>query len=469
MDHNNILDSVFNGNFKSFKESVTSALFSKIASRLDDTKCEVAKEVFAEEKESKDVEYKERVNHSDKDGYPEDDDDDDDDEDDTKGGEFLVDLKMVGVDNTELENFRVVGTSKADVESRLDRFFGKGKYEIKNIKLDEGIIKEEVEKIKIPVGNKPKGIGWELHRAGEQHNESNNIWKRTTKKVATPKEPTVSEQRFEKGEDIGQQGLNFKKIAKKAGAEYGSEEAGERVAGSILKKILKKKHKKKVSEEIEFIDEVKGSTLTSYIEKAGKEKIDMLGKPYNTAPEPKDTEKYAKRSHGLKTALKKVEKGDYQEASNPPEEAPFNKYLKGIGLNQKKYNTSPKDMKTESVNELQSIAKVAQSIEECSTYNGDYDYHNGDKDKEYATTHKSFSDAIESAKKHAMKSGYKHDPLEFDEIVNKGFINPKENKSHVFHMSLYHDKDGQEVLNKIHSFQITGHGNGKFTLNQDIK
>jgi hypothetical protein len=52
---------------------------------------------------------------------------------------------------------------------------------------------------------------------------------------------TIEEGRFEKGEDIGEPGLNFKKIAKKAAKEYGSEESGKKVAGAILKRILRKK------------------------------------------------------------------------------------------------------------------------------------------------------------------------------------------------------------------------------------
>jgi len=50
------------------------------------------------------------------------------------------------------------------------------------------------------------------------------------------------------GEDIGNPGKNFEKIAKSAGKEYGSKEAGKRVAGAILKKVLAK-------ESVDMIDE----------------------------------------------------------------------------------------------------------------------------------------------------------------------------------------------------------------------
>ena len=45
---------------------------------------------------------------------------------------------------------------------------------------------EEVESVKVPVGSRPKGSGWELHRSGKQHNEPHDTFKRTTKKVSAP-------------------------------------------------------------------------------------------------------------------------------------------------------------------------------------------------------------------------------------------------------------------------------------------
>jgi hypothetical protein len=50
----------------------------------------------------------------------------------------------------------------------------------------------------------------------------------------------MDEARFEKGEDVGGKGFEFKKIAAKAAKQYGSKEAGQRVAGAILKKVLNK-------------------------------------------------------------------------------------------------------------------------------------------------------------------------------------------------------------------------------------
>lgn len=52
---------------------------------------------------------------------------------------------------------------------------------------------------------------------------------------------SINEARFEKGEDIGEPGPGFKKVAKAAEKQYGSKKAGQKVAGAILKKVLAKK------------------------------------------------------------------------------------------------------------------------------------------------------------------------------------------------------------------------------------
>jgi hypothetical protein len=51
-------------------------------------------------------------------------------------------------------------------------------------------------------------------------------------------EVELDEARFKKGQDVGDPGLNFKKIAAKAAEKYGSKAAGQRVAGFVLKKKL---------------------------------------------------------------------------------------------------------------------------------------------------------------------------------------------------------------------------------------
>lgn len=58
--------------------------------------------------------------------------------------------------------------------------------------------------------------------------------------IEKAKNKDIDEARFEKGEDVGGKGFEFKKIAKQAAKQYGSKEAGQRVAGAILKKVLNK-------------------------------------------------------------------------------------------------------------------------------------------------------------------------------------------------------------------------------------
>ena len=43
---------------------------------------------------------------------------------------------------------------------------------------------DTVHTTKTPVGERPKGIGWSLHRSGQQHNEPHDVWKSTSRKVA---------------------------------------------------------------------------------------------------------------------------------------------------------------------------------------------------------------------------------------------------------------------------------------------
>jgi hypothetical protein len=126
------------------------------------------------------------------------------------------------------------------------------------------------------------------------------------------------------------------------------------------------------------------------------------------------------------------------------------------------------DDKMKRINESdENLNKETQVSYIKKTINDSYDP-TGDVSKEELEPHYgSFQDALEAAKKHALDGGYVHDKGEFEAITNKGYIKNKDKKTHAFHMSLK-DKYGNE-LKKIHSFQITGSGEGKFNLTQDIK
>ncbi len=138
MEKKNIIQSLLNGDFKAFKEHVTDVLYSKISDRVEEARTVIASKLFTES--SDDAAFKAQINHADKDGYQEEMEKagkDSDDDDEPHGGEFLVDLKFLEGNDTELKNFRVSGISKNDVESRLNNFFGKGKFEIQDIKINE--------------------------------------------------------------------------------------------------------------------------------------------------------------------------------------------------------------------------------------------------------------------------------------------------------------------------------------------
>lgn len=338
-----MIGNLLSGKFKEFKDSIVSTLFSKIAEQIEDAKTEIANNIFNEESESDDVEYKERVNGADKNGYPE-----EDDEDDLRGGEFLVDLKFTVGNNTSLENFRVVGTSKADIVSRLNNMFGKGKFIISKIKLDESVINElKASTLGSYIG---KSKSSEDRAEAELEKEEENFSKRPVNKERVSRLNKIIDKRSEgrhaamgklrsgdyQNEAVVEEGCSkvFKKVEKKAEKEYGSKEIGEKVAGSVVSKIKAK-----------------------MIESTGENHVTHYG---------------------------------------------------------------------------------------------------------------SFSEVLEAAKEHALKSGYKHDPEEFDTITNTGFIKPSEAKTHAFHVSLKDKNTGKEIMNKIHNFQITGNGYGKFNINQDI-
>lgn len=261
---NNIIRSLFSGDFKSFKEGITSALYSKITNRMEEAKKDVAGSIFGESKEDK--KYKEDINHADKDGYKEDMEsakEEDDEDEEPHGGEFLVDLKFTDGNETELKNFRVAAVSKEDVESRLNGFFGKGKFEVQNIKVNEEV--EQIDETKLnPEEGKwhvlddntgkivsthsgYKGASAKMKKLSFSASEKGDNSKYTAVSAKKYNKDNnivgdhIEEQRFEKGEDVGKPGMGFKKVAAKAAKEYGSEEAGKRVAGAVLKKILKKK------------------------------------------------------------------------------------------------------------------------------------------------------------------------------------------------------------------------------------
>jgi hypothetical protein len=110
----NVMDSFYKGDFKSFKDSIESELYKRVGEKIETIKSEIAKDLFKEEAESEA---------------------DDDKEDEDISGEYLFDLSFPdGQPGTDLKDFRVYGTNKASAIKNLNQMFGKGKYVINSVK-----------------------------------------------------------------------------------------------------------------------------------------------------------------------------------------------------------------------------------------------------------------------------------------------------------------------------------------------
>jgi hypothetical protein len=111
----NVMDSFYKGDFKSFKDSIESELYKRVGEKIETIKSEIAKDLFKEEAESEA---------------------DDDKEYEDISGEYLFDLSFPdGQPGTDLKDFRVYGTNKASAIKNLNQMFGKGKYVINSVKL----------------------------------------------------------------------------------------------------------------------------------------------------------------------------------------------------------------------------------------------------------------------------------------------------------------------------------------------
>jgi len=77
----------------------------------------------------------------------------------------------------------------------------------------------------------PEGIKRCVYKKAKEHN-----WK-----LGAEEDENLSAKKARAGEDIGEPGKNFAKIAKSAGEKYGSKAAGKRVAGAVLAKMRGKR------------------------------------------------------------------------------------------------------------------------------------------------------------------------------------------------------------------------------------
>ena len=129
----------------------------------------------------------------------------------------------------------------------------------------------ETERVKHPVGQRPKGPGWVLKSAGEQTGKDHNVWERKFKRVGTTNEELKGGQ---------------KKIDKNHNGKLDAHD------------FLLLRKKKKVAEEAEQIDELSRQTTSSYFNKAMNNR--------SAANRAGNTALAAKRTAGMATANDKM-------------------------------------------------------------------------------------------------------------------------------------------------------------------
>lgn len=194
------------------------------------------------------------------------------------------------------------GSTKA-IDRRKDR---KGYNPGEDEKVYEAV---ETERVKHPVGQRPKGPGWVLKQAGEQTGKDHNVWERKFKRV---------------NEELKG---NQHKIDKNHNGKIDAQDF----------KLLKKK---KVAEEAEQIDELSKATVGSYAQKAkddlsrteylaGKKMGErMHGAKVDNAERRLNT-KASKRYKGIGMAINKLAKEEVEELDEKlTAKTPMGTYIK---------------------------------------------------------------------------------------------------------------------------------------------
>ena len=158
--------------------------------------------------------------------------------------------------------------------------------------LDEAL---ETERVKHPIGQRPKGPGWTLKFAGEQTGKDHNVWERKFKRVGGVKEEAELE-------EMAPPGAKYERMVKhiKKGYAKGGLTAKEKaIAYATAWKA------KKANEEVEELDELSKDTLLSYTLKAHS-RGDMASRMSKSGAD-KSMANYAnKRYQGVRTAVKKL-------------------------------------------------------------------------------------------------------------------------------------------------------------------
>jgi len=275
------------------------------------------------------------------------------------------------------------------------------------VESDEIGILEAVETSKVPVGSRPKGIGWALHRAGKQHNEPHDTYKRTTKQVASSssknEEVEVEEElspaqkaidKNKNGKIDGQDLAAIRNKKKPQGAEFAAARRKER-----MDKNGRMDEEVKVGDKVSFDYEMKsipGKTM---------KKVGTVHKVEDGTVHIKVKDKYGVITH--KKSASELTKEEFE------------------------------------------------SIDEAPKY-----------DNKYTIYHKDYSSAVQHAAVHAGKQGYEIDHDDWDRVVAMGPKKPSAGKTNILSVSL--KKDGKESKKKLH-MQVYNMDNKGYELNTYVE
>lgn len=227
----------------------------------------------------------------------------------------------------------------------------------------------ETERVKHPVGQRPKGSGWVLKSAGEQTGKDHSVWERKFKRVGTTNEELKgSQHKIDANKNGKIDAHDFKLLRKKKGVKEeveDLEELSKSTMGAYTKKAaadfsarkpkmgydgqLKKMQnrtvgvdralKKMYGEEAEQIDELSKATLGSYVKKAKDQMsrsdqiagIELGQRHMGARPgakERKHNQRASKRYFGIDKAVDKLTKEEVELEEKLTAKTPMGTYIK---------------------------------------------------------------------------------------------------------------------------------------------
>jgi hypothetical protein len=309
--------SIAEGDTLAIEDSFNSVMASKISDRLDSMRVDVAQGMFGSVDESYDS----------SDAYE------------------TWDPKHPKFKDKLIKHHAKGGTTKSFIDQEKAK--AKKKLTREEVELEE----DTIEKVKVPVGTRPKGIGWVLHKAGEQSGADHSIYKRKTRAVAATtynkEELTLEDYSVEELEDfmMSEDFEQLDEVSKKTLGSYvnkAHDQLMKHTAASNFKsgrgdadafaysrdeKTMRKEKNRKAGvstaigkltkEEVEELDEISKATLGSYVKKAsGKlasHGINMVGslEKSDIANAAYHGRKIDKRQKGISKATDKLTKEEF--------------------------------------------------------------------------------------------------------------------------------------------------------------